>query len=380
VSGGLAPSAPNIDEAGRLADTFVRLCEIPSPSGSEGRVAELVRSELSGLGLDVIEDDTAAETGAGSGNLLTRIPGAPGAPTVMLCAHMDTVPVADKIEVELEDGWFRNRNEAILGADDKAGVAVLLEVARRLAGDAPQAGCELVFTTGEEVGLRGARAFDVSKLDSQYGFVLDHAAPVGKMVLAAPTYYHVHAEFLGRAAHAGIRPEDGRSAIAAAASAIGAMRLGRIDEETTANVGAIHGGTAANVVPETCVIEAEARSLDDTRASEETRRMVDAITYAASAAEVDVDTTVEEHFHAYRIPEDDPAVELAAAALRDCGVEPVPATTGGGSDASAFEAKGLRCVNLAIGVELNHTPDERISRRSLDQTLAVALRIVGRAC
>ena len=108
--------------------------------------------------------------------------------------------------------------------------------------------------------------------------------------------------------------------------------------------------------------------------------MVDAVTYAASAAEVDVDTTVEEHFRAYRIPEDDPAVVLASAALRDCGVEPVPATTGGGSDASAFEAKGLRCVNLAIGVELNHTPDERISRRSLDQTLAVALRIVERAC
>jgi tripeptide aminopeptidase len=358
----------------------VRLCEIPSPSGSEARVAEFVRSELSGLGLDVIEDDTAAETGAGSGNLVARIPGAAGAPSVMLCAHMDTVPVADKVEVELEDGWFRNRNEAILGADDKAGVAVLLEIARRLTAQPQQAGCELVFTTGEEVGLRGARAFDVSLLESRYGFVLDHAAPVGKIVLGAPTYYQVHAEFLGRSAHAGIRPEEGRSAIAAAASAVSAMRLGRIDEETTANVGAIHGGTAANVVPETCVIEAEVRSLDDARASEETCRMVDAVTYAASAAEVDVDTTVEEHFRAYRISEDDPAVVLASAALRDCGVEPVPGTTGGGSDASAFEAKGLRCVNLAIGVELNHTPDERISRRSLDQTLAVALRIVERAC
>jgi tripeptide aminopeptidase len=365
--------------ADRLGSTFVQLCEIPSPSGSEAHVAEFVSAELTALGLEVTEDGTAAETGAGSGNLVARIPGPAGASSVMLCSHMDTVPVADRIEVELADGWYRNRNEAILGADDKAGVAVLIEVARRLRERGAPAACELVFTTGEEAGLRGARAFDVSALQSRVGFVLDHAAPVGHMVLAAPTYYHVHAEFLGRSAHAGIRPEEGRSAIAAAAGAIAAMRLGRIDDETTANVGAVHGGTAANVVPETCVVEAEVRSLDDQKASDESRRMVDAINYAASAAEVDVDTTVAEHFRAYRIPGDDPVVSVAAGALRDCGIEPVPTTTGGGSDASAFEAKGLRCLNLAIGVELNHTPAERISRRALDQTLAVALRIVERA-
>jgi tripeptide aminopeptidase len=220
---------------------------------------------------------------------------------------------------------------------------------------------------------------DTGGLRSEFGFVLDHAAPLGRMVLAAPTYYAVHAEFLGRSAHAGIRPEDGRSAIAAAAAAIGAMRLGRIDDETTANVGAIHGGTAANVVPEGCAIEAEVRSLDDAKASEEVRRMVDAITYAASAAEVDVDTTVEEHFRAYRIPSEHPAVALASAALRDCGIEPVPTATGGGSDASAFAAKGFTCVNLAVGVERNHTPDEQVSRRVLEQTLEVAGRLVARA-
>lgn len=365
--------------ADRLGETFVRLCEIPSPSGSEGHVAEYVTSELRTLGLDVTEDDTAAETGAGCGNLVARIAGPPGGGSVMLCAHLDTVPVTDRIEVELEDGFYRNRRDTILGADDKAGVAVLLELARRLTERGAPAGCELVFTAGEEVGLRGARAFDVTALDSGFGFVLDHAAPLGRMVVAAPTYYHVHAEFLGRSAHAGISPEDGRSAIAAAAAAIGAMHLGRIDDETTANVGAIHGGSAANVVPEGCVIEAEVRSLDDAKASEGVRRMVDAITYAASAFEVDVDTTVEEQFRAYRIADDHPAVGLAAAALRDCGVEPVPTSTGGGSDASAFEAKGFRCVNLAIGVERNHTPHEQVSRRALETTLDVATRLVERA-
>jgi tripeptide aminopeptidase len=374
-----AEAVPRSLGADRLGETFVRLCEIPSPSGSESHVAEYVTQELRGFGLEVIDDGSAAETGAGSGNLVARVPGPPGAPTVMLCAHMDTVPVSDRIEVELEDGFYRNRRETILGADDKAGVAVLIELARRLSEGAPPAGCELVFTVGEEVGLRGARAFDAAALAAEFGFVLDHAAPLGHMVVAAPTYYHVHAEFLGRAAHAGIRPEEGRSAISAAAAAIGAMRLGRIDAETTANVGAIHGGQAANVVPESCAIEAEVRSLDDARASEEVRGMVDAITYAASAAEVDVDTTVEEHFRAYRIPEEHQVVAVAAAALRDCGLEPVPTATGGGSDASAFAAQGLQCVNLAIGVERNHTPEERISRRALETTLAVATKLVERA-
>jgi len=374
-----AEAAPRSLGVDRLGETFVRLCEIPSPSGSEAHVAGYVAGELRGLGLEVTEDATAEETGAGCGNLLARIPGPPGGRSVMLCAHLDTVPVLDRIEVELEDGFYRNRHDAILGADDKAGVAVLLELARRLAEQGPPITCELVFTVGEEVGLRGAHAFDVAALDSEFGFVLDHAAPLGRMVVAAPTYYHVQAEFLGRAAHAGISPEEGRSAIAAAAAAIGAMQLGRTDDETTANVGAIHGGTAANVVPEGCVIEAEVRSLDDAKASEGVRRMVDAITYAASASEVDVDTTVQEQFRAYRIAEDDPAVTLAGAALRDCGIDPVPTSTGGGSDASAFAAKGFRCVNLAIGVELNHTSAERVSRRALESTLDVATRLVQRA-
>ena len=372
-------AAPHALGADRLGETFVRLCEIPSPSGNEGHVAEYVGSELRGLGIEVTEDDSAAETGAACGNLVARIPGPENGATLMLCAHLDTVPVADRIEVELENGLYRNRHAAILGADDKAGVAVLIELARRLVEHGAPAGCELVFTTGEEAGLRGARAFDVGVLEAPYGFVLDHAAPIGRMVLAAPTYYHVHAEFLGHAAHAGIRPEEGRSAIAAAAAAIYAMQLGRIDEETTANVGAIHGGTAANVVPEGCVIEAEVRSLDDAKASDGARKMVDAITYAASAAEVDVDTTVEEHFRAYRIPDDHEAVALAEAALRDCGQEPVRTSTGAGSDASAFAAKGFHCVNLAVGVQHNHTPDEQVSRQALETTLAVATRIVERA-
>lgn len=338
-----------------------------------------VRAELEGMGLAVTEDDSAAETGAECGNLLARVPGPPGARTVMLCAHIDTVPLTDTVEVEVVDGVYRNRRNAILGADDKAGVAVLVEAARVWAGPGAPCGIELVFTTGEEVGLRGARAFDTGVLAADVGFVLDHAAPIGRIVTAAPTYYAVHAEFRGRGAHAGIRPEDGRSAVAAAAKAIDSLPLGRLDDETTANVGVIRGGVGANVVPESCVIEAEVRSLDDAKASERVRAMVDTIAWAASATETDVDTIVEEHFRAYRVADSDPAVAIASAALRDCGIEPVTTATGGGSDASAFVARGLTCVNLAIGVEHNHTPDERIRHSALEKVLDVTLRLAERA-
>jgi tripeptide aminopeptidase len=370
-------------ERSRLVDTFVALCEIESPSGREGEAAQYVRSELETLGLSVSEDDTAAETGAACGNLYIRIPGPEGASTVMLCAHVDTVPLADRVEVDLVDGVFRNRREAILGADNKAAIAVLLEIARECASApplvVPPIGLELVFTTCEEIGLRGAHAFDTTRLEADFGYAFDHASPIGELIMAAPTYYRVIGDFLGRAAHSGLRPEEGRNAIAAAAKAIAAMKLGRIDEDTTANVGLIEGGTATNVVAERCRVEAEVRSLDDEKASAGMREMVDTLTWAASATETDVDVSVEEQFRAYRIPAGEPVVMAAEAALRDCGVTPVHRVTGGGSDANAFAAKGFRCLNMANGTEANHTPDERVSEAALAKMLAVTRRLLVRA-
>jgi len=366
-------------ERSRLVDTFVSLCEIESPSGAEAGAASYVRSELEALGLTVDEDTTATETGAACGNLFTRIASPAAHRSVMLCAHIDTVPVADGIEVELVDGVLRNRREAILGADNKAAIAVLLEIARDGASAPPPVGVELVFTTCEEIGLRGAHAFDTGRLQSDFGYVFDHASPIGELIMAAPTYYRVIGDFLGRAAHSGLRPEDGRNAIAAAAKAIEAMKLGRLDDETTANVGLIEGGTATNVVAERCRLEAEVRSLDDAKATAGMREMVDTLTWAASATETDVDVSVEEQFRAYRIPAADPSVAAAEAALRDCGVTPVHKVTGGGSDANAFAAKGFRCLNMANGTEANHTPDERVTEAALDTMLAVTRRLLVRA-
>jgi tripeptide aminopeptidase len=365
-------------ERERLLDDFVRLCEVESPSTQERKVAELVRAELEALGLAVEEDDTAGETRSQTGNLLARIEGPPDARTILLCAHLDTVPLAAPVEVQLENGVFANKNEAILGADNKAAVATILAAARRLTQSGPPpVGVELLFTTCEELALAGAKAFDPAKLESDFGYVFDHASPIGELVTASPTYYRVEADFRGKAAHAGIRPEAGHNAIAAAAKAIASIEVGRLDEQTTANVGEIHGGTAANVVAERCHVVLETRSLDDARAGEVVSSMVDAISEAASDLECDVETTVERLFRGYRLARTAPVVEVAAEALRSTGREPVYINTGGGSDANALIAADLPVLNVANGTEGNHQPDESVSVEALEAMLDVTLAIVA---
>ena len=295
---------------------------------------DAVAAYLRELGLEVEEDETASETGSDSGNLIARIPGPEGSRTILLCAHLDTVPLEGPVEVARENGLLTNRHEAILGADNKAAVATVLGTARRLVEEGSPVGVELVFTTCEEIGLRGAKALERGKLRSEYGFVFDHASPIGELIVAAPTYYRIDARFRGHAAHAGIRPEAGRNAIAAAAGAISRIDLGRLDAETTANVGTISGGTAPNVVAEHCLVQLEARSLDDSRAASVVSQMVDAITEAASDAECDVETTVEEQNRGYRMPRTAPPAVAAAGALEALGFEPTYITTGGCSDAN----------------------------------------------
>jgi tripeptide aminopeptidase len=377
-------------ERARLADDFVRLCETPSPSRAERAVADLVAAELRACGLAVDEDASAAATGSDSGNLLARIAGPEGAPTVLLCAHLDTVPQTAPIDVVRADGRFTNRNDGILGADNKAAVAALLAIARRFGpnGPAPAAelgapsgppvGLELLFTTCEEIALLGAKEL-THELAADFGFVFDHATPLGDLIVAAPSYYRVDAHVHGAAAHAGIRPEAGHSAIAAAAEAIASLSLGRIDDETTANVGTIAGGTATNVVAERCDVALEARSLDDAKAGEAVSGIVDAFTEAAADFECDVETTVERLFRAYRLPASAPPVAAASAALAELGIEPNPIATGGGSDANVFVANGLAVLNVANGTERNHQPDETVTVTALETALDVALGILDHA-
>ncbi len=354
----------------RLSQRFVRLCEIASPTGSERAVADAVRADLESIGAQVVEDDSAEAARAGAGNLIARIPGS-GDGWVSFFAHLDTVPHEGSVEVKLEGGVFRSAGETILGADNKAAVAVLIELAARAKADAGWPGLELVFTVAEEDGLRGAKELDVSSLSAPFGFVLDHASPIGEIITRAPTYNRVTAHFRGVEAHSGIRPEDGHSAVEAAAAAVTAMTLGRIDPDTTANAGVIHGGTASNVVAGACTLKCEARSLDDGSAATATQMLVDCCTTAASEGHCDVDIQIEEMFRGYGAASAGPALEVARDALGRCGHAPSEVATGGGSDANALISQGYSCLLLANGTEANHTPNESVSEASLGEMLAV---------
>jgi tripeptide aminopeptidase len=365
-------------EQERLNETFAALCRIRSPFGAEKASADAVRAELEGMGLEVAEDDAAGPSGGECGNLLARIPGRDPDRWVLLCAHVDTVEPVAEIEPVVIDGFWENANAGILGADNKAAIAVMLEVARRASIEGSPVGVELLFTVSEENALAGAKAFDVSQLRSSFGYVFDHATPIGELVVASPTYFRVGAEFRGAAAHAGMQPEAGRSAILAAAHAIALMPHGRLDAETTANVGYVRSGVpaATNVVPEHCSLLAETRSVDAEQVETVVARMVDALHDGAAHAECDVDVTVEKLFTGYRLKASEPAVVAAEAALTACGYEPKRIVTGGGADANAFIADGFICVNLANGTERPHQPDERVTVAALEGMLDVALALL----
>jgi tripeptide aminopeptidase len=359
-----------MEDERRMLDRFVRLCEIRSPTGEERAVADAVLEELRALGADVSQDGAAEAARAGAGNLLARVPGREDR-WLMLCAHLDTVPHEGQVEVVEENGVYRSRGETILGADNKAAVTVLMELAARHAARPAKVGLELVFTVAEEDGLRGAKELDVSSFRAPFGFVLDHATPIGEVIVAAPTYKRLSAEFTGQEAHSGINPEDGHNAIAAAAAAIGTMKLGRLDEETTANVGVIEGGTASNVVAGSCRVLGEARSIEGERAAATVGEMVDACTWGATEHDCDVDVQVTEMFRGYRIDRSAEPVRIASEALSKRGHEAKLISTGGGSDANALMAAGFECVLLANGTEANHTSDELVSAGAMIEMLEI---------
>jgi tripeptide aminopeptidase len=256
----------------------------------------------------------------------------------------------------------------------------MLGATRRLVEDGrPHPGVELVFTTGEEVGLVGVGQFDCGRLDARIGYVYDQAAPIGEIVLGAPHAASFEVVFHGRAAHSGMYPEEGRSAIAAAARAIADLRLGRIDEETTANVGTIAGGTARNIVPGRCSLTAEARSHDETKLADLVREMSETFAFAAALGECEVETLVRRGYRGYRFRRDDHVVRLARAALERTGFEPTYALSGGGADANVLNERGLACLNLANGMANIHTPQEEIAADDLEAMVEVTLALVEAA-
>ncbi|MFL5959463.1 MAG: M20/M25/M40 family metallo-hydrolase [Gaiellaceae bacterium] len=356
----------------QAVDLFLELVSLPTPSGEERAAADVVLRYLRELGLEPDED--------AFGNVYARVePTADGTP-LFFCAHLDTVPPSGELRPVVEDELIRNAGGTILGGDNKAAVVQMLEGVRRvLVENVPQAGIELLFTRQEEVGLLGAAAFDHTRLRARLGFVYDQEGSIGEIILGAPSAQGLEITFRGRAAHAGMAPEEGRSAIRAAAKAIADLRLGRVDEETTANVGLIRGGTAGNIVPEECSFVAEARSHDERKLADLVQEMLEACAFAASETECEVQTELRKTYRGYRFAKSDDVVRLAADALGRCGHEVRYGFSGGAADANVFNDRGLRCLNLTSGVHDFHSPDERISVADLDEMVDVTVALVDGA-
>ena len=361
---------------------FLELAAVPSPPGSEREMADRVIRYVRDLGLGIAEDDAGARVGSTAGNLLVRLEptgGGEGLP-IFFCAHLDTVAPAGPIEPVVADGIVRNGAGTILGADNKAAVAAMLEAARLLLSERrPHAGVELLFTVREETGCEGAAAFDDASLAASIGFIYDYEGPIGELVVAAPYQRTIDALFKGRAAHAGISPEEGRSAILAAARAISDLRLGRIDAETTANVGTIEGGVARNVVPDRCRVVAEARSRDEKKVEELVGEIVDCLSFAAAVTECEVETQIGSKYPGYRLRAGDLPVRLAASALERAGFEMRAVESNGGADANVFNGRGLQCVNLANGMARIHSAEEHVAVADLEAMVGVTLELVEAA-
>ena len=358
-------------------ELFLDLAAMPSPPGEERAVADAVVRYLRDLGLSVDEDDAGAEVGSTIGNLYCKLEPNGGGTPVFLCAHLDTVPPDGPLEPVIDEGVVRNAGGTILGADNKSAVAAMLEGTRRvLSENRRHGGIELLFTPKEEVGLLGAAAFDHERLAARVGYVYDQAAPIGDVILGAPHSQAMQVRFHGRAAHSGMYPEEGRSAIAAAARAIADLRLGRVDEETTANVGIIQGGTAGNIIPEWCALDAEARSHDERKLADLVQEMLDAFSFAAGLEDCEVEAKVSKSYRGYRFKREDPVVRIAHAALERAGYTPAYGLSGGAADANVFNDRGLACLNLANGMQDIHTPDERITVEDLEGMVEVTLALV----
>ncbi len=362
----------------RLVENFLELVRIKAPSFQEKPVAEVLQDLLSRRGLDVIVDASMEKTGSNTGNLIAWLEPSPGYTNwVAFSAHMDTVSLDREVSPQVNGGVVTSDGGTILGADDRAGIAVALEALEIvLEKGIPHPGIELVFSVAEEQGLVGAKALNRRDLKSDRAFVLDSSMDPGHIIIAAPTQYKLFWTVHGKASHAGVAPEEGISAILAAAAGIARVPQGRIDEETTANVGVISGGKATNIVCDRVDIQAEARSLDEGKV----RKQVETMSLAMRDGVEDKGARLEERrelsYPGYRMNKSDPVVASAMEAVSRCGLEPRLVSAGGGSDANILNGKGLPAVNLALGMEKVHTTEERITAQDLGKAAEVVYQLM----
>lgn len=370
----------------RLRQYLLDLVQIDSHSREEAAVAARVRADLEALGLEVEVDDAGEKVGGDTGNVICRIKGTvPDAPAIFLAAHMDTVVPGKGVKPVVDGDIIRTDGTTVLGGDDKSGVAIIVECIRTLKEqNIPHSDIDAVFTICEEVGLLGAKHLDMSRLRSAYGLVLD-SDDVGYLFTKAPSSDHMEFVVHGLEAHAGVCPENGISAIKVAAEAIAAMNLGRIDHETTANIGVIEGGAATNIIPNKVVLRGEARSHDDAKLSAQTEHMHRCLVDAAERHSVVVDgelvrARVEAHisreYDAMNLSDDSTIVQLVMRAASKLNKQVKTLATGGGCDANVFNRRGLEVANLGTGMQAIHTVKEWLDVKDMYLSAEVVLEIL----
>ncbi|MEE4608659.1 MAG: M20/M25/M40 family metallo-hydrolase [Desulfobacteraceae bacterium] len=367
----------------RMSETFLSLVRIDSESRHEAAIHLHLKNILTGMGADVAADRAGEAFGGEIGNLVARFSGNRDVAPMMLNAHMDTVGPGRGIRPQFKDGVFTSDGTTILGADDKSAIAILLEVIRVVReNDLPHGPLDLLLTVGEEIGLAGAKHLDPNLLRARFGYALD-ATDTDGIVVRAPGANRLTFTVCGKEAHAGAAPERGINAIAVAAKAIAALHLGRIDAETTCNIGQIEGGTAVNIVPNRVVVKGEARSHDPAKLEQVTNRILGAFEEAVAAARRDgsddlprLEADIEEDFRPTHIPEDHPVVTLARRAAANLGRQLKAKITGGGADANVFFANGIITGVLGTGMRDMHTLHESVALADMVAAAELVLEII----
>lgn len=364
----------------RLKETFFDMVRIASPSGRERGIADYTAQALTALGAEVAEDNAGRQIGGNAGNVIARIRGSEnGAPVILLSAHMDTVTPCEGVEPIEEDGIIRTNGQTILGGDDKAGIAAILEALRTAREQGiPHGDIEIVFTIGEESGLFGSKHLDRTRLAAEMGFVFDSSGEPGKTIVKAPAANRMQIIVGGKKSHAGLAPELGINAITLAARAVAEAKQGRIDEETTSNIGTIEGGTATNIVPDRVILRAEARSHNEeklTRATEDLLAPFRRIKDEGGTCDIDI---VRE-YDAYSLAEDAPVVRIMRTACAKLGLTAELTATGGGSDGNNLNRLGLPSVVLGIGMTNVHTTAETLRIDDLEMSAQLALAVISAA-
>ena len=363
----------------RLIESFVELVKIDSVSGEERNLADFLIEKLEGFGLDVIVDQAGEKVKSNSGNIIARLKGNIKKVTpIMFSAHMDTVVPGKNIKPIRDGEKIVSSGETILGADDKAAIAALLEALHIIKEKNISHGdIEIVFSICEEIGLHGAKNLDISSLNARMAFVLDAGGQVGRIITTAPSQNSLELIIYGKAAHAGANPEEGINAIQVAGFTLSRMKLGRIDEETTANIGVISGGKATNIVPDKVTLKGEVRSRKEEKLEKYTEQLKKIAEDTAQKFKAKAEVKINREYYCYNLSTDDQVVKIATKAVKNMGLQPLLCPSGGGSDANVFNKKGFPSIVLAVGMEKVHTVDEYTLVKNLKNTAGCILSIIN---